>query len=172
MNLAGVSANKANDAVAAANNTMDGKVTARIPNRSINRPATGTNNAVIVNPITKANDVVDRSHPNAFVTGSRNTPKVNCMIGPLPTNSPNTDPTTTHQRFLIFIVFSIGGHATVVVLNGQPLRATSHFRYEKVSATPKLGPRTTRAEAQRIWRYQSTMTSIKERRRPLEGLHL
>jgi hypothetical protein len=64
----------------------------------------GTQIAVIARPATSAEEVVERLQPNSFVIGSRNMPNVNCMIGPLPTIRPNTEPTTIHQRLTTFIL--------------------------------------------------------------------
>ena len=80
--------------------TSPGKATRRMLQRSIMPPITGTIRALTTPPTASANEAVPRCQPISAMMGFRNTPKVKLSTGPLQTNKPATEPTTTHQGFL------------------------------------------------------------------------
>ncbi len=82
-----------------ANSAIAGSATGLIPKRSIKPPNTGVEIVLPMLDIASADENVPRLQPRSCVTGTRNTPKVNTMIEPVPTVKPTTDAATTHHRF-------------------------------------------------------------------------
>src|SRR5271154_2244127 len=84
--------------------------------RSIIQPITGTIRALATPPTDSANEAVPRCQPISAMIGFRNTPKVKARTGPLQTNNPVTEPTTTHHGLLNLIPMTFlhraAGHCT------------------------------------------------------------
>jgi hypothetical protein len=98
MSRSGCACIKPKLATASAKSKIPGIMTRRVPKRSISQPITGhdtaTNQALAPNPPDRS----PRLMPRSSVIGLRNTPKVKIRMAPAPTNRPQAEANTIHQR--------------------------------------------------------------------------